>query len=88
MVSVTGRMSKEVAMSRTVSRTHELSEKMDEIVRRMNRGELTAEDVVRQLFPMAMQSFVEASQECEQISQSLDEIEGICWKPGHDKVFV
>ncbi len=82
MVSVTGRMSKEVAMSRTVSRTHELSEKMDEIVRRMNRGELTAEDVVRQLFPMAMQSFVEASQECEQISQSLDEIEGICWKPG------
>ena len=63
-------------MSRTVSKTHELSLKMDEIVRRMNRGELNAEDVVRQLFPMAMQSFVEASQECEEISQSLDEIEG------------
>lgn len=63
-------------MTRTVSKTHELSEKMDAIVRRMNRGELSAEDVVRQLFPMAMQSFVQASQECEEISQSLDEIEG------------
>ena len=63
-------------MGRTASRTHELSEKMDEIVRRMNRGELSAEDVVRQLFPMAMASFVQASLECEEISQSLDEIEG------------
>lgn len=63
-------------MNRTVSKTHELSLKMDEIVRRMNRGEMSAEDAVRQLFPMALQSFVEASQECEQISQSLDEIEG------------
>lgn len=64
-------------MSRIVSnRTHQLSEKMDAIVRRMNRGEITAEDVVRQLFPMAMASFVQASQECEEISQNLDEIEG------------
>ena len=63
-------------MGRTVSRTHELSEKMDAIVRRMNQGELTAEDVVRQLFPMAMASFAQASRECEEISQSLDEIEG------------
>ena len=63
-------------MSRNISRTHELSGKMDEIVRRMNRGELTAEDVVRRLFPIAMESFVQASQECEEISQSLDEIEG------------
>ena len=39
-------------MSRTISKTHELSLKMDEIVRRMNRGELNAEDVVRQLFPI------------------------------------
>lgn len=53
-----------------------MSEKMEEIVRRMNRGELNAEEAVRQLFPMAMQSFVEASHECEQISQNLDEIEG------------
>jgi hypothetical protein len=64
-------------MSRTISnRTHKLSEKMDAIVRRMNSGEITAEDVVRQLFPMAMASFVQASQECEEISQNLDEIEG------------
>ena len=63
-------------MSRTASKTHELSEKMDAIVRRMNRGELSAEDVVRQLFPMAIQSFVQASRECDEISQSLDEIEG------------
>ena len=67
---------KRSSMNRTVSKTHELSLKMDEIVRRMNRGEMSAEDAVRQLFPMALQSFVEASQECEQISQSLDEIEG------------
>ena len=63
-------------MSRTISKTQELSEKMDAIVRKMNQGELSAEDVVRQLFPMAMQSFFQASQECEEISQSLDEIEG------------
>jgi hypothetical protein len=63
-------------MSRTTSKTHELSEKMDALVRRMNRGELNAEDVVRRIFPIAMQSFVQASQECEEISQSLDEIEG------------
>mgnify|MGYP003586496481 FL=1 len=63
-------------MSRMVSKTQELSEKMDEIVKKMNQGELSAEDVVRQLFPMAMQSFVQASQECAEISQSLDEIEG------------
>ena len=61
---------------RIVNRRHELSEKMDEIVRRMNQGELSAEDVVRQLFPMAMESFAQASRECEEISQSLDEIEG------------
>src|SRR5664280_2204264 len=63
-------------MSRTPTKTHELSEKMDAIVRRMNQGELTAEDVVRQLFPMAMASFAQASRECEEINQSLDEIEG------------
>ena len=64
-------------MSRiTNNRTHALSEKMDEIIRRMNRGELSAEDVVRRLFPIAMESFVQASRECEEISQSLDEIEG------------
>ena len=63
-------------MSRVAAKTQELSKKMDEIVRRMNLGEVSAEDEVRQLFPMALQSFVQASQECEEISQSLDEIEG------------
>lgn len=56
-------------------RTRELAEKMDSIIKRMNLGEISAEDVVRQLFPVALASFEQASRECSEIEKNLDAIE-------------
>ena len=69
-------------MSRTASKTHELSEKMDAIVRRMNRGELSAEDVVRQCFRWRCKASFRPARSARRLAKVSMRLRVIFSKPG------